>query len=265
MSSSLHWDLVIEELTKHHEFRCIAPDLRGFGNSSYNKKIEAITDFSNDLRLFVDALSLKSFVLFGWSLGGVVCQRFTIDHPEYVQRLILLASGGPKGYPLPIMSEDGKPTATFPKSYAELADEKQPWIKRHLSLVAGDKVFVKALWDIGIYKTRPPAENRYDAYLSDIVKERCYVEALWALGNYNVGIGTNGIVEGTGEITKLKDVPILVYHGEQDIICPKIVMDPIINLADARVKTILDPACGHSPPTDNLEGLVKAVIEFIHA
>ncbi|SUB94792.1 alpha/beta fold hydrolase [Peptoniphilus indolicus] len=68
ISSSIFFTEMIEELSK--EYRVIAPDLRGYGNSSYNKKINSISEFADDIREFVIELDLKEFYILGWSLGG---------------------------------------------------------------------------------------------------------------------------------------------------------------------------------------------------
>src|SRR6185312_2097703 len=59
MTSSKHWDLLIDALDK--KYTVYAPDQRGFGESSYNERVTCIKDFSDDLKGFVDALELKDF------------------------------------------------------------------------------------------------------------------------------------------------------------------------------------------------------------
>ena len=91
------------------KYKVYAPDLRGFGQSSYNERITSIEDFSDDLKGFVDALELKDFYLVGWSTGGAVCMQFVADYPGYCEKLVLLASASTRGYPLIGTKEDGTP------------------------------------------------------------------------------------------------------------------------------------------------------------
>ena len=98
MTSSKHWDVLVDKLQE--DFRIIAPDLRGFGGSSYNKEISSLKDFSDDLKEFVDALDIISFYLCGWSTGGGVAMQFSANHNEYVKKLILVESLGIQGYPI---------------------------------------------------------------------------------------------------------------------------------------------------------------------
>ena len=57
MTSSVHWDLVLENMDE--KYKVYAIDLRGFGESSYNKPVHSIKDFSDDIREFADELGLK--------------------------------------------------------------------------------------------------------------------------------------------------------------------------------------------------------------
>lgn len=80
-------------------YRVIAPDLRGYGRSEA-KPLDAtrgVRDFSDDLAALVQTLGLERFHLAGWSLGGNVAMQYTIDHPQTVATLTLIAPGSPYG------------------------------------------------------------------------------------------------------------------------------------------------------------------------
>ncbi|CAM5232656.1 Alpha/beta hydrolase OS=Lysinibacillus sphaericus OX=1421 GN=LS41612_12570 PE=4 SV=1 [Lysinibacillus sphaericus] len=65
MTSSKHWDVLLVSLDTNYTIYAI--DLRGFGGSSYHQPIHAIQDFSDDVKLFVDAIDLDHFDMIGWS------------------------------------------------------------------------------------------------------------------------------------------------------------------------------------------------------
>ena len=79
----------------NHQFRIIAPDLPGFGESdcpdgaSFTAEAQA-----RRLHEFTSALGLKSFFLAGNSMGGFVATRYARQFPQQVQALWLLAPGG---------------------------------------------------------------------------------------------------------------------------------------------------------------------------
>jgi pimeloyl-ACP methyl ester carboxylesterase len=45
---------------------------------------------------FCDALGLKTFNVVGFSLGGMIAQQLALDHPDRVNRVVLLGTG-PRG------------------------------------------------------------------------------------------------------------------------------------------------------------------------
>jgi pimeloyl-ACP methyl ester carboxylesterase len=72
--------------------RALALTQRGHGRSSKPVKGYGYTDFSEDVRAFMDALRLPAAVIVGHSMGSMVAQRFAADHPERVAGLVLLGA-----------------------------------------------------------------------------------------------------------------------------------------------------------------------------
>lgn len=69
-----------------------APDLRGFGSSSYKFKLTSFFDFVDDIKLFMEAKNVKSALFIGHCLGGFLTQLFASRYPEKVSGMILLDS-----------------------------------------------------------------------------------------------------------------------------------------------------------------------------
>ena len=73
-------------------FRAIVPDLPGFGLSSKPENAAYVLDlFVQALNGLLGKLGIQRCVLLGNSLGGAIAIKFTLDHPEVVSRLILMA------------------------------------------------------------------------------------------------------------------------------------------------------------------------------
>jgi (E)-2-((N-methylformamido)methylene)succinate hydrolase len=70
--------------------RVIAYDMQGHGKSEKPPGPYALADFVRQLRRLAEDLALKSFDLLGFSMGGLVAQGFTLEHPGCVNRLILV-------------------------------------------------------------------------------------------------------------------------------------------------------------------------------
>lgn len=72
--------------------RAFAISQRGHGESSKPQTGYRYADFSGDVRAFMDAMALPRAVIVGHSMGASVAQRFVADHPERVQRMVLMGS-----------------------------------------------------------------------------------------------------------------------------------------------------------------------------
>src|SRR6187455_480597 len=80
VSSALFWDETIPALAS--EYRVIAPDLRGYGETE-PLPIDAtrgLRDWSDDLKSLVEALDLGKFHAVGWSMGAGILMQYAIDH-----------------------------------------------------------------------------------------------------------------------------------------------------------------------------------------
>lgn len=74
------------------DFIVIAPDLRGFGESSKPAKGYALKDYARDIEALLDALGIARAHVLGQSFGGIICQTLAISRPERVQSLVLWAT-----------------------------------------------------------------------------------------------------------------------------------------------------------------------------
>jgi long-chain acyl-CoA synthetase len=75
--------------------RVIAIDLRGHGRSDKPVGNYSMSTIQRDLETTLDVLGVKErIVLAGHSFGGAIATEFTVDHPERIERLILIATAG---------------------------------------------------------------------------------------------------------------------------------------------------------------------------
>ena len=71
------------------KYRVIVPDTRGHGRSPRGSAPFTFDTFADDLKDFLDSLSIKKAVILGFSDGGNIALLFTLKYPEYVEKLIL--------------------------------------------------------------------------------------------------------------------------------------------------------------------------------
>lgn len=95
LSSQSWWDEAIAELG--NGFHIFAVDMRGFGNSSYNKPITSIEDLATDLKEFCEKKQLNQITLVGWSLGGLVVMKLAELIPDRAANVVLTCSAGHLG------------------------------------------------------------------------------------------------------------------------------------------------------------------------
>lgn len=84
------WDLQIQKYPQMNFF-LIVPDVRGHGRSSPVGEFR-IKDAARDLAEILESMNLKCASVVGVSMGGLVAQRFAIDFPDKVEKLVIADS-----------------------------------------------------------------------------------------------------------------------------------------------------------------------------
>lgn len=108
-ASSLHtWNDWAKELKKTN--RIIRMDLPAFGLTGPNSNADySIKSYTTFLHQFLEKIKVDKFHLAGNSLGGNIAWNYTAEHPEKVEKLILVdASGLPTNKPQPAIFKMAK-------------------------------------------------------------------------------------------------------------------------------------------------------------
>lgn len=88
------WDLVAQALCP--QFRILAPDLRGHGDSSWAPgAMYSIPEYVLDVSALVDIAGGTPLDLVGHSLGGAVVLQYAGTYPERVRRVVCIEGFGP--------------------------------------------------------------------------------------------------------------------------------------------------------------------------
>jgi 3-oxoadipate enol-lactonase len=87
--SSVFWKPLINELSE--EYRIIVPDLRGHGNSSKDVSI-SLELFTGDLYNLLDNLKIKNAHIFGFSLGALIAENFSLKYSQFVNSMVLFSA-----------------------------------------------------------------------------------------------------------------------------------------------------------------------------
>jgi pimeloyl-ACP methyl ester carboxylesterase len=97
--SSRTWDDVIAALPA--DYRTIAPDLRGWGESDAPAAGYALADFADDAQNMLAAMNVHRYVLVGHSMGGKIAQLLASRRPQGLAGLALVAPSPPGPLALP--------------------------------------------------------------------------------------------------------------------------------------------------------------------
>ena len=91
LSETRHvWHRQISFLEQY--FRVISYDVRGFGESPTGNADGTVRQFADDLAQLLSAFDTGPVWLVGFSMGGVISQRFALDFPNQTKGMILIAS-----------------------------------------------------------------------------------------------------------------------------------------------------------------------------
>jgi len=94
LGSARHWDVQAEAFAA--SFRCLMPNLAGFGASSGLPRLDSIAGHAAAVLDALEELGVERFHLLGHSMGGMVVQQMAAMAPGRIERLVLYGTG-PRG------------------------------------------------------------------------------------------------------------------------------------------------------------------------
>ena len=242
--SSQTWRSVIRPLSRN--YRVVAPDLLGHGNSAKPRSDYSLGAFAVSLRDLLDELGVAQATVVGHSLGGGVAMQFVYQHPDYAQRLILIGSGGlgpDVGWTLRLLSAPG----------AELI---MPIIAPPPVLAVGEKV--RSLFGkMGIGSPRG-AEiwNAYSSF-SDAETRQAFLRTLRSVVDFR-----GQSVSALNRLHVKANLPTMAIWGDQDTIIP---VDHAYAAQATRPDVRLEvlPGVGHFPQVERPTEVVELIEDFI--
>jgi pimeloyl-ACP methyl ester carboxylesterase len=242
--SSETWRAVIPQLSKN--YRVIAPDLLGHGQSAKPRSDYSLGAFAVMLRDLLDELGISRATVIGQSLGGGVAMQFAYQHRDYCQRLVLISSGGlgpDVGWTLRLLSAPG----------AELI---LPVIAPPPVVNVGNKL---RSWFSGSGIQSPRGAEMWSAYssLADPQTRQAFLRTLRSVVDYR-----GQSVSALNRLHLTSDLPTMIIWGDQDRIIP-IAHAYAVHAArpDCRVE-VLD-GVGHFPHVERPGDVVALLDDFI--
>lgn len=260
MTSSVHFERLMEKLEK--DYRVYAIDMAGFGDSSYNRKIKSLHDFSRDVTEFIKALNLKEVYLLGWSTGGGVALETAVDNEDRVKEVFLLSSVPVFGMVISKLNVNSWGTMQVDRIHLKKDIRSDFPTKQHAHAIKNkDREFFKLVWD-RIYKARCPEKNEYKRYLDAMMKQRNLVDVVYCLTNFNMTTSFNGLNYGTGRIYQLR-CPVVVMHGSRDFVVSMNDAKKSASFIGEKAEFIEFEGCGHSLITDDLDRVYGVISQRV--
>ena len=258
MSSSVHYEPLISRIKD--KYRCIAVDLRGFGDSSYNNRFDTLEELADDVNLFTEALGIDSYYLVGWSNGGGVSLRLCAKYPEKVKKFFDIEGAGLKGYPL-YRKKDFESTGEPYANKDEMATDPMQVAPVLAIFEKGDAAMMTSIWDATIYTVNKPTREQNDLWMSETLKQRNLVDLDWALATLNMSDEYTPYGKGDGTIKNIK-CPVALTMADKDIVVPDYMVLDNYNALGELATLLPYENCGHSPMVDCPDRLAKDVLEF---
>lgn len=170
--------------------------------SSTGTTPDNIADNAKDVAAFINAIGLKKIDLLGFSMGGMEAQQVTLDHPELINRLVLVGTA-PRG---------GEGSAVFSPKVMEMFTETYKY---------PDEILLKTLF--------LPTETSQKAGKAFLERIRARKENRDITINSQVAPSQTAAIKGWGEMSKgdysylnaIKQ-PTLVVMGKDDVIFPSV-------------------------------------------
>ena len=215
-------------------YRCIVPDLIGFGYSDKPADVEyPLSFFIECVKQTLDVIGVNKYTLVGNSLGGAVSLGFALAHPQHVERLVLMAPGGLNDLP----------------DYLAM-----PGMAAMFALYGAGKPVSEA--DMKVFFRKAFVVNP-DSVDDELVRER---HALMQLQNPQVmkTMKVPNMTERLREIT----CPALTLWGLNEQMMPD---SGILRLAKGlpHGRMILVPQCGHWVMIEHRELFNRMVLDFL--
>lgn len=261
MSSGVHWLPAIERLKD--DFRCIALDLRGFGDSSYNERFDGMKDLADDVAEFMEKIGLKTATpIVAWSAGGAVALMLAAHHKDKVKKLFLVEGASYRGYPIFKKKKDF--TSDYGKAYAnkeELATDPVQ-VKPMLDIFeTKNAAAMTNIWNTVIYTVNKPTTEDNEVYMAETLKERCLIDLDWALATLNMSDTNTAYTRGDGSVKDI-ECPVAVTMADKDLTVPDwMVMENVNGIKNS--KLIAYTNCGHSPLIDCPDKLTEDIKKFL--
>lgn len=216
-------------------FTVVTMDNRDAGESAPESEQYSIGDLADDAARLLDALGIERASVAGHSMGGFIALQFALNHPERVDRLILISTAAAGA------AVDGRPV-TLPEQSSWIEDPVERTRRRYTAMAAP-----------GYFEGHP---DQLEAVAATAVGNHLSFEGM---RRQSIALQTtHDVRRQLGEIS----APTLVIHGEADTTIPIRAANTLAGrIPNARLLSL--PGIGHLPQWERPEEFNAAVLAFL--
>jgi len=226
------WQPQIEAFTKN--YRVIAPDLRGHGESSAPAGVYTMAACAEDLQALIEKRKCGPVVLVGHSMGGYMSFAFYRKFSQSVRALVLFCTRAGAD------SEEGK-------------------IGRENLAQRAEREGAAAVAEQMLPKMLAPATSSSRPDLVEPVRKIMLATSVNGLVGSLRGMAAR---PSALELLPKINVPTLVVAGENDLIVPASESEAMAN-AIPNAELVMIPHAGHLASLENPEAVVAALRAFL--
>ena len=221
-----NWLTLVPEFIRNG-YRVYALDLLGYGRSDQPDVDYSIALQSDILKQFLDSQQLQQPDIAGWSMGGWISLKFAAEHPDRVDRLVLLDSAG-------LLFDAVNANALRPTNQQELA---------HMMEVL------------------TPHPQPIPAFVArDIL--RIFAANDWVVARSLQSMQTGrDLMDGKLQTVKM---PVLIVWGKEDVLTPLSVGEGMHRGMPQSVLYLFD-GTGHLAPTERSQQVSATMVDFLKA
>ena len=241
------WDAMLAHFGKR--FRCVAPNLRGFADSSAPVGTEAyrVKHLTADLLGLMRAVSpgkpLAALIAHDW--GGAVAWGFAVQHAATIKRLVIINSPHPATFLRELQHSPAQQAASSYMNFLCRPDAQKLLMENDFA----------RLWPFFTNTDAPASDLPSQNWLTEAVKDQ--YRAVWNQGlngalNYYRASPLKPPLTATDAVMKLQftpefvtvNVPTLVIWGEADIALPPPLLDGLEAFVP-QMKLVRVPGASH--------------------
>jgi len=226
-----------EQIEALEGFRCIAPDLRGMGQSDAPDLGYSMSVYAADLDALLNALDVEEVVLCGVSMGGYVALEFLRRWRSRVRGLVLMDTRADEDSPEARRGRDAAAATARERGASAIADIMLPKMLAPATIGRRPEVAVA---------------------LRAVMSSTPVAGIIGALAAMRDREGSESL------LPMLTDVPTLIVVGEADVLTPPALARTMAkSIPGARLAII--PDAGHLPPLEQPEATTDRLKEFLRS